>query len=139
MTGVPLPHRDTPAPDFLYSAKNFRRGGVTRQHWFAPARMRSWVAPQPRWVLVAILVALAFACTGPSDAEISRDRAIEIARSRITFQPDTTEATRTTSNKRLVWRVTFRGRLPGQPPGLFETAVVDVDRSSGEIVSVART
>jgi hypothetical protein len=139
MTGVPLPHRDTAAPDFSSSEKNLQRGSVTTKHWFDPARMRSWVAPQPRWILVAILVALAIACTGPSEAEISRDRAIEIARGRISFQPDTSEATRTTSNDRPVWRVTFRGRLPGQPPGLFETAVVDVDRSNGEIVSVART
>ena len=139
MTGVPIPHRDTAAPDFLSSERNCRRGSVTSKHWFDPARMPSWIAPQPHAVLVAILVALAIACTGPSDAEISRERAIEIARGRISFQPDTTEATRTTSNNRPVWRVTFRGRLPGQPPGLFETAVVDVDRSNGEIVSVART
>jgi hypothetical protein len=90
-------------------------------------------------MLVAIVFALAVACAGPSDTEISRDRAIEIARQQITFQPDTTDVTRTTSNGRPVWRVTFRGTRPGQPPGLFETAIVDVDRSTGDIVSVART
>jgi len=90
-------------------------------------------------VLVATVFALAVACAGPSEAEISRDRAIEIARQQIRFQPDSTEAERTTSNGRPVWRVTFRGRLPGQPPGLFETAIVDVDRSNGEIVRIART
>jgi hypothetical protein len=35
--------------------------------------------------------------------------------------------------------VTFRGRLPGQPPDLFETVIVEVDRLSGEVVSVGRT
>jgi hypothetical protein len=90
-------------------------------------------------ILVAIVLALAVACTGPSETEISRDRAIEIARQQIAFQPDTSEVTRTTSNGTPVWRVTFRGRLPGQPPGLFETAIIDVDRSNGDIVSVART
>jgi hypothetical protein len=90
-------------------------------------------------MLVAIVFALAVACAGPSDTEISRDRAIEIARQQITFQPDTTDVTRTTSNGKPVWRVTFRGTRPGQPPGLFETAIVDVDRSTGDIVSVART
>jgi hypothetical protein len=90
-------------------------------------------------MLVAIVFALAVACAGPSDTEISRDRAIEIARQQITFQPDTTDVTRTTSNGKPVWRVTFRGTRPGQPPGLFETAIVDVDRSTGDIVSIART
>jgi Peptidase propeptide and YPEB domain len=94
--------------------------------------------PRPPRILVAIVLALAVACTGPSETEISRDRAIEIARQQITFQPDTTDVTRTTSNGRPVWRVTFRGTRPGQPPGLFETATVDVDRSNGEIVSIAR-
>jgi hypothetical protein len=95
--------------------------------------------PLPLRVFVATLFTLAVACTAPSESEISRDRAIEIARQQITFQPDNTEAERTTSNMRPVWRVTFRGRLPGQPPGLFETAIIDVDRSNGEIVSIART
>ena len=31
------------------------------------------------------------------------------------------------------------GRLPGQPPGLFETMVVEVDADSGEVVSISRT
>lgn len=95
--------------------------------------------PLPVRVLAAAVLALALACTGPSEAEITRDRAIEIARQQIAFQPDSTEAERTASNGRPVWRVTFHGRLPGQPPGLFETAIVDVDRSNGKIVSIART
>jgi hypothetical protein len=33
----------------------------------------------------------------------------------------------------------FRGRLPGQPPGLFETMIVEVDALSGNVVSIART
>ena len=95
--------------------------------------------PLPFRMFVASVLAVTFACAHPSDVEISRDRAIEIARPQITFQPDSTDAVRTTSNGRPVWRVTFRGRLPGQPPGLFETAIVDVDRLNGEIISVART
>jgi hypothetical protein len=90
-------------------------------------------------IFVAAVLALAVACTGTSEVEISRDRAIEIARQQIAFRPDTTDAERTASNGRPVWRVTFRGTRPGQPPGLFETAVVDVDRSNGDIVSISRT
>ena len=95
--------------------------------------------PRPPRILVAIVLTFAVACTGPSEPEISPDRAIEIARQQITFQPDMTNVTRTTSNGRPVWRVSFRGTRPGQPPGLFETAIVDVDRSTADIVSVART
>jgi hypothetical protein len=78
-------------------------------------------------------------CTGPSPTEISSDRAIEIARPLVSFTPDTIDAVRATVAGLPVWRVTFKGRLPGQPPGLFETAIVEVDRVNGEVVSVART
>ena len=89
-------------------------------------------------VFLAALLALGMTC--PSQAkEISRDRAIEIARAHVSFQPDSVEAERAGSGARPVWRVTFRGRLPGQPPGLFETAIIEIDRRSGEIVSVGRS
>lgn len=83
---------------------------------------------------------LVVTCPGPSPVpEISRERAIEIAQPHVSFQPESIDAERATSAGRAVWRVTFRGRLPGQPPGLFETIIVDVDRRSGEVVSIART
>jgi hypothetical protein len=105
-------------------------------------RQGEWMAPLlPRRDLLILgpLAALALGCPGPSPTEIGRDRAIEIARPHVSFTPDTVEAVRTTSDSRAVWRVTFRGRLPGQPPGLFETAVIAVDRVTGEIVSIAQT
>lgn len=88
---------------------------------------------------VAAVCSLAATCPGPSQAEISRERAIEIARPHVSFEPDSVEAERATSAGRPVWRVTFRGRLPGQPPPLFETIVVEVDRHTGEVVSIARS
>jgi hypothetical protein len=105
-----------------------------------PERMMSGV-PRLNRILIATVVALeiATACSAPSAPEITRDRAIEIARQQVSFQPDSVEAERTTSNGRAVWRVTMRGRLPGQPPGLFETAIVQIDRTTGDVVSVART
>ena len=72
-----------------------------------------------------------------SQTQISRDRAIEIARKDITFKPDSVDAVQTTVEKRPVWRVTFKGRLPDQPPGLFETVSVDIDARTGEIVSAS--
>lgn len=90
-------------------------------------------------VAFAAVLALGASCPGPSSPEVTRERAIEIARSQVSFQPDTVEAERAESGSRPVWRVTFRGRLPGQPAGLFETAVVEVDRRTGEVVSIGRT
>ena len=88
---------------------------------------------------LAAVLSVAVTCVDPSQTEISRERAIEIAQPYVTFQPDSVEAERATSAGRAVWRVTFRGRLPGQPPLLFETTIVEVDRQSGEVVSIARS
>jgi hypothetical protein len=89
------------------------------------------------------LVAFAILATScihlPHVREISRQRAIEIARPHVPFTPDRIGATRTMTGGRAIWRVTFRGRLPGQPALLFETMVVEIDRHSGEIVSIARS
>lgn len=76
----------------------------------------------------------------PAVSEITREQAIEIARHEVPFEPDSVQADRATRDDgRPTWRVTFRGRLPGQPPGLFETMVVEVDAQTGDIVSLART
>ena len=88
---------------------------------------------------VITVLLLATACVQrPQVGEISRARAIELARQQITISPDRIDALKTTSDERPVWPVTLRGRLPGQPPGLFETHVVELDRRTGEVVSVAR-
>ena len=83
---------------------------------------------------------VSLACpAGPVESEVSREQAIEIARQEVSFQPDSVDAVLSPSEKQPVWRVTFRGRLPGQPEGLFKTLIVEVDASSGEVVSIART
>ena len=87
-------------------------------------------------VLVAAAFSVAATC-GPRTA-INRERAITIARSQVSFTPDSVEAQLTTTGGASIWRVTFRGRLPDQPPPLFETVVVEVDAQSGRIVSVER-
>ena len=89
-------------------------------------------------LFLAALLALGMTCPSRTKA-ISRDRAIEIARPHVSFQPDNVAAERATSGTRRVWRVTFQGRLPGQPPGLFETTIIEIDRTSGEVVSIGRT
>ena len=70
---------------------------------------------------------------------MSREQALEIARPEVSFEPDSVDAVLSTSATPPVWRVTFSGRLPGQPEGLFETLIVEVDASSGDIVSIGRT
>jgi hypothetical protein len=96
---------------------------------------------RPRRKLFAVLILLLpLACLQPATtAEISRDRAIAIAQQQVTFQPTRVDAVKAASGGRPIWRVTFQGRLPGQPPGLFETRIVEIDRRSGAVISTSRT
>jgi uncharacterized membrane protein YkoI len=96
----------------------------------------------------SLLLLMAVACpAGPPESptareqaiEVTREQAIEIARQEVSFQPDSVEAVLSKSRERPVWRVTFRGRLPGQPPGLFETMIVEVDAYNGSVLSISRT
>lgn len=87
----------------------------------------------------ALLLLAALACPAGGGSQISRERAIAIAREDVSFRPDSVAARLLTSKERTVWRVTFQGRLPGQPPGLFETLIVDIDAHSGDVVSISRT
>ena len=75
----------------------------------------------------------------PAAAEelITREQAIEIARSQVKFQPESIDVVAEEDDGRPVWRVTFRGRPPGpeHPMGEFQEFLVD--RRTGEIVSLA--
>jgi hypothetical protein len=94
----------------------------------------------PRVVICAAIAALlGAACTHAAVGGITRERAIEIARSQVTFAVASVDAAAASVRGRPVWRVTLRGRLPGQPPELFETRIVEIDRRSGAVISVART
>jgi hypothetical protein len=95
-------------------------------------------------ILVAAIAALGAACDPPvksgtpdTPAGITRERAIEIARHEIRFDATSVEADRVTADGVTVWRVTLKGRLPDQPPGLFETRIFDIDVQSGKIVSAS--
>lgn len=85
-------------------------------------------------LLIAGLAACAPRAAAP---EITREHAIEIASREVSFTSDRTDAVRAVSELVPVWRVTLRGRRPGQPPELFETAVVEIDRRTGDIVSIS--
>ena len=93
-----------------------------------------------RIALTALAFAPAWSCASGSAAkEITRDRAIVIARAQVRWQPFESVAVKAASSGRPVWRVTLKGRLPDQPPLLFETAVVEIDAVTGAIVSIAKT
>ena len=90
--------------------------------------------------LVVVGVVLTLGCaSAPRTTEVTRDRAVAVARAQVSFEPFEITARRTRTNGRAVWRVELKGRLPGQPPLLFETAVVEIDAVSGGVVSFART
>ena len=88
---------------------------------------------------LALLAAVLAGCARPPAGEIGRDRAVAIARSQVSFQPSNIDAVKASVAGRPIWRVTIRGRLPGQPAELFETRIIEIDRVTGAIVSVART
>jgi hypothetical protein len=96
--------------------------------------------PLPRCAAVALLLAAAMGCASAAPPTgITRDRAIKIAVTQVKWTPSDVAAVRVTASGRRVWRVTLKGRLPGQPPLLFETAIVDLDARTGEVVSVSKT
>jgi hypothetical protein len=83
------------------------------------------------------LVALP-ACSSPTSptSEITRDRAIELARQHVSFEPTSTGADKDSRQGRPVWVVTFR-RADGSHGGLGLFAEVSLDRRTGELVTVA--
>jgi hypothetical protein len=94
--------------------------------------------PVARFLVVGVVLTLGCA-SAPRPAEVTRERAVAVARAQVSFEPFEIKARRTRTNGRAVWRVELKGRFPGQPPLLFETAVVEIDAVSGDVVSIART
>jgi hypothetical protein len=87
---------------------------------------------------VLVLALLALACaSGARDEEISRERAIEIARQHLTFEAKSVEAEQATEQGRPVWRVTFRGKEVNPPHSMGEFLTVAIDRKTGELVTIA--
>jgi peptidase YpeB-like protein len=81
------------------------------------------------------LASLAGCASRGVDQEISRERAIELARQHVEFEPGKVEAVKETEEGRAVWRVTFYGKgVSATHPG--EVMIVVLDRKSGELVSL---
>ena len=94
--------------------------------------------PERRTIFFLLFSLLALACaSGARDEEISRERAIELARQHLTFEAKSVEAEQATEQGRPVWRVTFRGREASPPDSMGEFLAVAIDRKTGELVSIA--
>jgi hypothetical protein len=69
-------------------------------------------------------------------SEISREKAIEIARQHVKFEPSRVEAVKADEEGRPVWRVTFYGpNTNAVHPG--EVMIITLDRRTGEVVELA--
>lgn len=91
-------------------------------------------------VLLAALFFLSlasFGCAALRADEIGRERAIEIAREHVSFEPQSVEAEKKQEGDRPIWRVTFR-RTGGLHP-MGGIMIVDIDRRTGEVVGLAKS
>ena len=88
------------------------------------------------FALALLSLSLFAACASQSSGqEISRERAIEIARQQIDFEPGKVEAVKETDQGRPVWKVTFYAKgVDATHPG--QVSFFLVDRNTGEIVSL---
>ena len=74
----------------------------------------------------------------PARKEISRERAIEIARERRDFKPKSVRAVRMIEDNHKVWRVTIYGEPFGKLLPIGGTMMVSVDRLNGKILSFSK-
>jgi hypothetical protein len=95
--------------------------------------------PLPRRAAVLLVVATIACASSAHRTYITRDRAVAIARAQVKWAPFDVRASRAASSGRQIWRITLKGRLPGQPPLLFETVTVELDAGTGDLVSVSKT
>ena len=86
-----------------------------------------------------MLLASQACASAPPHGAIDRDGAVVIARRQVSWEPFEIAAVQARSNGRRIWRVTMKGRLPGQPRLLFETAIIEIDARTGDVVSAAKT
>jgi hypothetical protein len=74
----------------------------------------------------------------PARKEISRERAIKIARERSDFKPKSVKAVRMIEDNHKIWRVTIHGEPFGKLRPIGGTMMVSVDRLTGKILSFSK-
>ena len=86
---------------------------------------------------VTPLALVALSCPGGVvEPQVSEEQAVDIARRQVLFEPEAVDAELAAGAEPPAWRVTLRGRLPGQSVFDFEEATVTVDAVSGDVVGV---
>lgn len=94
-------------------------------------------------LLLAAVLACAQADRGPEAAdgspELGRQEAVDRAREYVDFEVRSVDAEKSMDQGRPVWRITFRGRPPGEGNAMGEVVIVVLDRRTGELVSLAQS
>ncbi len=100
--------------------------------------MRRLVPYPIRIVLFSLLPLFALSACSPTSpsSEITRERAIELARQHVSFEPTSVAANTDSRQGRPVWVVTLR-RADGSHGGLGQFAEVTLDRRTGVLVTIA--
>ena len=88
-------------------------------------------------LLLAALAALG--CPGGvPEPQVGEEQAVTVARRQVLFEPESIEAELAAEASPPVWRVTLRGRLPGQSVFEFEEATVTIDAVTGDVIGVGQ-
>jgi hypothetical protein len=84
---------------------------------------------------VLALLLLAACASRKAGEEISKERAVELARQHVDFEPGKVEAVKEDEEGRPVWRVTFYGKgVDAAHPG--QVSFVVLDRRTGDVISL---
>ena len=75
---------------------------------------------------------------GVPEPQVGEQQAVAVARRQVLFEAENIEAELAAAAHPPVWRVTLRGRLPGQSVFEFEEATVTVDAVTGDVIDVGR-
>ena len=89
------------------------------------------------WLLLLALVTLGCPAGAP-EPQVDEEQAVAVASRQVLFEPESSEAVLAAGENPPVWRVTLRGRLPGQSVFEFEEATVTVDAVTGDVIGVGQ-
>lgn len=83
------------------------------------------------------LALMALNCpSGVVEPQVTEEQAVDIAKRQVLFEPEAIDAEMSSDEAQPIWRVTMRGRLPGQSVFEFESATVVVDALSGDVLEI---
>ena len=93
--------------------------------------------PHLSYLCLMPLAIMALSCpSGVVAPQVTEEQAVNIAKRQVLFEPEAIDAEMSPDEAQSIWRVTMRGRLPGQSVFEFESATVVVDAHSGDVLEV---